>query len=102
MRYYSIFSGIEAEARDGSSTTPYILCKSCGCRTGSSWDMDRLKAAWNRRAVQTCTVESSHSAWGEDETWYEVELSCGDSFPWWDSCPPDFCPYCGCEVVDDD
>lgn len=49
----------------------------------------------------TCTVESSHRAWGEDETWYEVELSCGDSFPWWDSCPPDFCPYCGCEVITD-
>ena len=42
--------GGEAEARDGSSTTPYIRCKSCGCRTGSSWDMDKLKAAWNRRA----------------------------------------------------
>lgn len=45
--------GGEAEARDGSSTTPYIRCKSCGCRTGSSWDMDKLKAAWNRRAGRT-------------------------------------------------
>ena len=43
--------GGEAEARDGSSTTPYIRCKSCGCRTGSSYDMDKLKEAWNRRAL---------------------------------------------------
>ena len=45
------FCGGEAEARDGSSTTPYIRCKSCGCRTGSSRDMDKLKDAWNRRDV---------------------------------------------------
>lgn len=91
--------GGEAEARDGSSTTPYIRCKSCGCRTGSSRNVDRLKEAWNRRAERTCNVESSYPAWGEDDTWYEIKLSCGDSFPWWEGCPPDFCPCCGREVV---
>ena len=59
--------GGEAEARDGSSTTPYIRCKSCGCRTGSSRDMDRLKEAWNRRAERTCRPEvcdDGAGAWG--------------------------------------
>lgn len=52
-----------------------------------------------RRAERTCRVESSYPAWGEDDTWYEIKLSCGDSFPWWEGCPPDFCPCCGREVV---
>lgn len=64
-----------------------------------SWRSDRYVPELRRRG--TCTVESSHSAWGEDDPWYEFELSCGDRFPWWDSTPPDFCPYCGCEVITD-
>ena len=72
--------------------------------------MDKLKEEWHRRAGnaceqrrtrRTCRVESSYQAWGEDDTWYEIELSCGDSFPWWEGYPPDFCPYCGREVVDE-
>ena len=39
-----------AERRDGSSTTPYIRCKSCGMRTRSSRDYEKLKKIWNRRA----------------------------------------------------
>lgn len=54
-----------------------------------------------RRAERTCRVESSYPAWGEDDTWYEIELSCGDSFPWWEGYPPDFCPCCGRKVVDE-
>lgn len=43
------FCGSEPELRDGSSTTPYIRCKSCGCRTGSSRNVEKLVEAWNRR-----------------------------------------------------
>lgn len=45
--------GGEAEFRDGSSTTPYVRCKSCGCRTGSSNNAAKLVSAWNRRAAVT-------------------------------------------------
>ena len=41
--------GGEAEWRDGSSTRPYIRCKQCGMRTGSSNDFFKLKLVWNRR-----------------------------------------------------
>ena len=41
--------GGEPEWHDGSSTTPYIRCKSCGMRTGSSRDYEKLKRVWNRR-----------------------------------------------------
>lgn len=41
------------EWRDGSSTTPYIRCKSCGMRTPSSRSYDKLRAVWNtRKAVK--------------------------------------------------
>ena len=101
--------GGEAEARGGSSTMPYIRCKSCGCRTRASYDMDKLKEAWNRRAGgaceqrrtrRTCHVESSHveQEMG-DYSYLEVELSCGHAFTWDDGTPPDYCPYCGSRVV---
>lgn len=69
-------------------------------------DADSAIELWNARSEsegeRTCSVESSHMEWEVGECAYlEVELSCGDSFPWWDSCPPDFCPYCGCEVITD-
>lgn len=41
--------GGDAEWRDGSSTRPYIRCKKCGMRTGSSYDYDKLRDIWNRR-----------------------------------------------------
>lgn len=49
------------------------------------------------RRCGTCTVESSCYNEGVDS--WVFELSCGDLFMWWCSCPPDFCPYCGCEVI---
>lgn len=92
--------GGEAEAHDGSSTRPYISCKSCGCRTGTSYDMDKLKEAWNRRAERVCYVNSSHVEWERGEYSYlEVELSCGHAFTWDDGTPPDYCPYCGAKVI---
>lgn len=51
------FCGGEAEYRDGSSTTPYIRCKECGCRTGSSRDREKLAQAWNTRCKRTCVDE---------------------------------------------
>lgn len=37
------------EWRDGSSTLPYIRCTSCGMRTPSSRNYDKLRAIWNTR-----------------------------------------------------
>ena len=47
------FCGGEAEMREGSSTKPYIRCKRCGCRTGSSRYRGNLAKAWNARADAT-------------------------------------------------
>lgn len=45
------FCGGEAEMREGSSTKPYVRCKRCGCRTGSSRYRGNLAKAWNARAA---------------------------------------------------
>lgn len=45
--------GGEPEWRDGSSTAPYIRCKSCGMRTPSCKSRDyakKLTEIWNRRS----------------------------------------------------
>lgn len=83
--------GGEAEARDGSSTTPYIRCKSCGCRTGSSRNADKLKEAWNRRAERTCryVYDREICAWRCSE--------CGGLEPVGDHVR--YCPDCGARVV---
>ena len=88
--------GGEAEARDGSSTTPYIRCKSCGCRTGSSSNVDRLKEAWNRRADRTCHIVRVQPGWWECD-------ACGRSIRWDLDEPPHvhYCPRCGAMVVAD-
>ena len=97
--------GGEAEARDGSSTTPYIRCKSCGCRTGSSWDMGKLKAAWNRRAERTCqivvSVDRSPASYGGR---VHRCSSCRKALPgslfrngW---IQLDYCPRCGARVTE--
>ncbi|OUO32268.1 Lar family restriction alleviation protein [Olsenella sp. An293] len=85
--------GGEAEARDGSSTTPYIRCKSCGCRTGSSHDIDRLKAAWNRRVESTChyVYDKEICAWRCSE--------CGGLEPVGDHVR--YCPDCGARIEDE-
>ena len=98
--------GGEAEARDGSSTTPYIRCKSCGCRTGSSWDMNKLKAAWNRRAERTCrdtdydTGSITCSECGEitRNTLFWAEVDGGWTVK---GHRPRFCSNCGARVVDE-
>lgn len=89
--------GGEAEARDGSSTTPYIRCKSCGCRTGSSHDMDKLKEAWNRRAERTCHQVMPPYEPGVEEL--PVCSACG-----WRLLLDDgdrYCSHCGAKVVDE-
>ena len=97
--------GGEAEARDGSSTMPYIRCKSCGCRTGSSWNVDKLKAAWNRRAERTCqivvSVDRSPASYGGR---IHRCSSCGKALPGalfrngWTQL--DYCPRCGARVTE--
>ena len=96
------FCGGEAEFRDGSSTKPYIRCKSCGCRTWGSHAYDRLVAAWNRRAERTCRVESSHEEEGDGcYSYFEYELTCGHEIAWADQLPPSYCPECGRRVLYD-
>lgn len=98
--------GGEAEARDGSSTRPYIRCKSCGCRTGASYDMDKLKEAWNRRAEHTCRVKLNENR-DVGEPAY-ICTSCGalmeDKYVFIDDVDGGvrefrFCPNCGEKVV---
>ena len=92
--------GGEAEVRDGSSTTPYIRCKSCGCRTGSSRDMDRLKETWNRRAERTCEPVEIF----EEEVFglgiYRECSECHETLgreTW-----PNYCPHCGARIIEED
>ena len=49
--------GGEAEYRYGSSTSPYVRCKKCGCRTGSSRDLAKLARIWNSNYERTCRIE---------------------------------------------
>lgn len=101
--------GGEAEARDGSSTRPYIRCKSCGCRTGASYDMDKLKEAWNRRSDTTCeqrrtrrTCRYVRDHMGVAGNWFSRCSECGAEF---DERVVDrhfvYCPNCGARVVDE-
>ena len=95
--------GGEAEFRDGSSTVPYIRCKSCGCRTGSGRSYEKLVELWNRRAERTCRNAS-------DPPSGFYCSACG----WGDFCEPshllttacfagsgglNYCPNCGAKVV---
>lgn len=78
------------------------VCVDCLASTDWLAGTDEAAAAWNSRAERTCRVESSHEVEGDGcYTYFEYELSCGDLFTWWDSCPPVFCPYCGCGVITD-
>lgn len=43
------FCGGEAELRGGSSTTTYIRCRICGCRTGNRGNLGDLASVWNNR-----------------------------------------------------
>lgn len=92
--------GGEAEFRDGSSTAPYIRCKSCGCRTGSGRSYEKLVERWNRRSERTCRMgapidgeyqcgECGHlnrETYRADKGWY----------------PPEYCAHCGARVVEGD
>ena len=92
--------GGEAEARDGSSTTPYIRCKSCGCRTGSSRDMDRLKEAWNRRAERTCRPTHTRKKWECDVCGCVIRPGFMPEFHGVGVLR--YCPNCGARVIEED
>lgn len=66
------FCGGEAEMREGSSTKPYIRCKRCGCRTGSSRYRGNLAKAWNARAERECRF-----ALEEDREMLAEKAACG-------------------------
>ena len=69
------FCGGEAEMREGSSTKPYIRCKRCGCRTGSSRYRGNLAKAWNARA--DATDEQFSLAVHDGRVW-QVARTCGE------------------------
>lgn len=93
-RSYSLlpcpYCGGEAEFRDGSSTTPYIRCKKCGCRTGSSRDEERLVRIWNRRGGNDVDpdAEGSDAMKRCPFCGAEGRVSYGtyEHHPWWAHC----------------
>lgn len=105
------FCGGKAEIREGSSTKPYIRCKRCGCRTGSSRYRGNLAKAWNARAERTCemlemrTGEPADYADTEEVIWHcqycHAEMAVygfdedGDVWP----VKPKYCQNCGAKVT---
>lgn len=61
--------------REGSSTRPYVRCKTCGCRTGNSWDRDKVVTAWNHRGTGTWSPPVPYRLTKMPEMYYET----GDS-----------------------
>ena len=59
-------------------------------------------AAWNTRAVETCSVVASYSPSdiNEEAEWY-FAFSCGHELYWDEPEPPNYCPNCGAKVVDE-
>ena len=92
------YCGGEAEFRDGSSTAPYIRCKSCGCRTGSGRSCEKLVERWNRRAERTCRVVryGEPSSTGVPRERHCSE--CGGRLTRFGS----YCPHCGAKIVKED
>lgn len=111
------FCGGEAEMREGSSTKPYIRCKRCGCRTGSSRYRGNLAKAWNARA--DATDEQFAMAVHDGRAWQvvrECRMSPARGGGWYCSgcgvwvapgpmanatehLAPRYCPNCGAKVV---
>lgn len=62
--------------------------------------IDEARAAWNTRAVETCSVVASYSPSdiNEEAEWY-FAFSCGCELYWDEPEPPSFCPDCGAKVV---
>lgn len=103
------FCGGEAEMREGSSTKPYVRCKRCGCRTGSSRYRGNVAKSWNARAA--VTDEQFALAVHDGEAWQVVRecewrseyddenfvAECGATIFWEPPAPP-YCPYCGGRV----
>lgn len=103
----------EAEIRSGSSTTPYVRCVSCGCRTGSSRDVRKAIAAWNNRAERTCKVRQAYFdsdnelheimegiAFSPEDTVACICEACGHDWRYDRGIRPNYCPNCGAKVVE--
>lgn len=106
------YCGGEAEYRYGSSTSPYVRCGECGCRTGSSRDLAKLAKAWNARWERTCHVVGE---WGPVSKTQEARAEscseCGNEFGVSIRGGavldveqlvelPKYCPNCGAKVVE--
>lgn len=91
------FCGGEAEMREGSSTKPYIRCKRCGCRTGSSRYRGNLAKAWNDRA--DATDEQFAMAVHDGRVWYVVRecRNVGE-----ETCDDFKCSLCGASYNESD
>lgn len=106
------FCGAASEIRSGSSTKPYVRCKSCGCRTGSyarGREADAVEA-WNTRYERTCSMPPYDS--GDNimpDSGGGIIYHCSscyhdlaifgmneDGDVW--SAAPKYCPECGAKV----
>ena len=103
------FCGGEAHsalAAYAGGATAHVVCDACGAKVygygrGERGLCDAVER-WSRRAERTCRVESSHEVEGDGcYAYFEHELTCGHEIAWGDQLPPSYCPYCGCEVVDE-
>lgn len=91
------FCGGKAEIREGSSTKPYIRCKRCGCRTGSSRYRGNLAKAWNARAERTCGEYRGDVYETPDGKSDDIELWCENcDIPLEDGWR--HCPNCGARI----
>ena len=77
-----------------------VECDECGADAGFWQDRNVAIAAWNSRAERTCRQEER--GWGTEGDHARVWLTCGhDCMVPTVQDLPNYCPSCGCKVVDE-
>lgn len=100
------FCGGEADLIDMSDAYERECWVAHQCPSGASAETYSYEtaaeaiAAWNTRAVETCSVVASYSPSdiNEEAEWY-FAFSCGHELYWDEPEPPNYCPNCGARVV---